>query len=372
MAALVVLATNCQKEEATQKKAPSTKMTGQIECITFDNPNLAAGTIPTQLYTDANSGPIGVFGKNPNAPGVNYAMIFDSGNPFSGDLDLGTPNQDFGGPGVGAGGDLGSPHENNTALGKVLIVSQDLNTSQPNDLRGAGEFDLDYSAIGPVTVHSVTIVDVEGKEGAPTVNFYDAANALIATQALTTVGDNGVEMVSFGAVTGVMRMEIMLGGSGAVDNICIELPQLPPPPPPPGPGCTRTIGFWKNHAGFGPQADVLTQYLSQDLGTSGGAKTLTVSTAAVAVDVLSQKVYGKANNGITKLYAQLLAAKLNIAAAANGSPVSTVIANADAFLAMHDHNDWKSLSKSMKNTVNGWKDALDNYNNGNTGVAHCN
>ncbi len=369
MALLAVLLTNCQKEESALKKPMPTKAVVQIECITFDNPNLAAGTITNQLYTDANSGPIGVVGRNPNFPGVNAAMIFDSDNPYSGDLDLGTPNEDFGGPGVGVGGDMGSPHENNTSLGKFLIVSEDLNPNQPNDLRGMGEFDLDFSAIGPVTVHSMTIVDVEGKEGAPIVNFYDGGNSLISSVALTTVGDNGVENVSFGAVSGVVKMEIHLGGSGAVDNICIELPQTPPPPP--GPGCTRTIGFWKNHAGFGPQTDVLSQYLSQNLGTAGGAKTINVTTNTIARDILTQKVYGKPNNGITKLYAQLLAAKLNIAAAADGTPVNTVIANADAFLANHDWNDWKSLSKNMQKTINGWKDALDNYNNGNSGVAHC-
>ena len=31
------------------------------------------------------------------------AMIFDSSNPTGDDDDLGTPNEDFGGPGVGKG-----------------------------------------------------------------------------------------------------------------------------------------------------------------------------------------------------------------------------------------------------------------------------
>ena len=39
-------------------------------------------------------------------------------------------------------------------------------------------------------------------------------------------------------------------------------------------GCTRTIGYWKTHAGFGPQADVVTPLLPILLGSAGGAKTL--------------------------------------------------------------------------------------------------
>jgi len=67
-------------------------------------------------------------------------------------------------------------------------------------------------------------------------------------------------------------------------------------------GCTNTIGYWKNWSGFGPQPDVVTALLPITLG-SGGGKSLVVSTAAIAVDVLEMKTYGKNNNGITKLYA---------------------------------------------------------------------
>ena len=137
--------------------------------------------------------------------------------------------------------------------------------------------------------------------------------------------------------------------------------------PPPPTGCTLTIGYWKNHAGFGPQADVVTPLLPQWLGTSGGAKSLDVTTAGFAVQLLSfdgsNNVFS-ASNGINKLYAQLLAAKLNIASGASGSAVASTIAAADAFLASNNSLSWASLSKSMQATVNGWMSALDNYNNG--------
>ena len=43
---------------------------------------------------------------------------------------------------------------------------------------------------------------------------------------------------------------------------------------PPANGCTRTIGYWKTHAGFGPQADAVTPLLPILLGSAGGAMTL--------------------------------------------------------------------------------------------------
>ncbi|RJF72384.1 hypothetical protein D3875_13320 [Deinococcus cavernae] len=139
-------------------------------------------------------------------------------------------------------------------------------------------------------------------------------------------------------------------------------------------GCTLTIGYWKTHAGFGPQPDALSALLPKLLGTAGGAKTQNVNTAAQAVQFLSfngsNNVFA-ASNGINKLYAQLLAAKLNIAHQADGSAVSSVIAAADAFLALHDSASWATLSKADRAQVNAWMSALDDYNNGLTGPGHC-
>jgi len=138
-------------------------------------------------------------------------------------------------------------------------------------------------------------------------------------------------------------------------------------------GCTLTIGYWKNHAGLGNgnQDDVLSQYLPIDLGDAGGSKTLAVADRYIAVDVLEQKTYGRPNNGITKLYAQMLAAKLNFAAGASDGDVADYITDADAFLADHDHNDWGSLTDEEADNVMMWHGAFDDYNNGEIGPGHC-
>jgi hypothetical protein len=139
-------------------------------------------------------------------------------------------------------------------------------------------------------------------------------------------------------------------------------------------GCTRTIGYWKTHAGFGPQADVVSPLLPIWLGTAAGAKSVNVTTAAKAVSIL--KLEGSngvadASNGINKLYAQLLGAKLNKAAGASSGLVGTTIAAADAFLATHDSLSWAGLTDAEKAMVLAWMTKLDEYNNGAQGVEHC-
>ena len=134
-------------------------------------------------------------------------------------------------------------------------------------------------------------------------------------------------------------------------------------------GCTLTIGYWKTHAGFGPQHDMVTDYLPIWLGTANGLKSVQVTTAAQAVTVLNKA--SDASNGINKLYAQLLGAKLNKANGADYSAVSKDIASADAFLALYDASGWSKLNKNLQNQVNSWATALDKYNNGLTGPGHC-
>jgi len=136
-------------------------------------------------------------------------------------------------------------------------------------------------------------------------------------------------------------------------------------------GCTLTIGFWKTHAGFGPQANVVSQYLPIWLGTPAGTHSIAVTDSAIAHDILMRNVYGDNSNGITKLYAQLLAAKLNIAAGADPTDVTAFIALADAFLADHYYTDWDSLDKATQKMVIGWMSEFDDYNNGDIGPGHC-
>lgn len=136
-------------------------------------------------------------------------------------------------------------------------------------------------------------------------------------------------------------------------------------------GCTHGKGYWKNHTGLGPQDDLVTPLLPIWLGAEDGEKSLAVENAEMAYNILQQHTYGEPSNGITKLYAHLLTAKLNIANGANGDDIADLITEIDNFLADHDWEDWDGLTHDEKQSVNRWKGQVGGYNNGDTGPGAC-
>lgn len=89
-----------------------------------------------------------------------FPMIFDSSQPTGGDNDLGTPNNDFGGPGRGNGGAQGQPGENSVAQGNLLIISEDCNQEEPDDSLFGGVFTFTFDK--PAPLKSIGLLDFEG------------------------------------------------------------------------------------------------------------------------------------------------------------------------------------------------------------------
>jgi hypothetical protein len=74
------------------------------------------------------------------------------------DFDLGTPHESFpGGVGVGVAGAMGSLWENSIAHGKVLIISEDGDSSDPDDNRKGGVLTFDFSE--PQPIDSIGLLD---------------------------------------------------------------------------------------------------------------------------------------------------------------------------------------------------------------------
>jgi len=201
------------------------------DCIIFED--FQPGEIVSSVFSSGGRGPIRFFAYNPEFPDVNTAMIFDTDNPAFEDLDLGSPNETFGGPGIGNDGEFGMPFQNDRALGKVLIVSDDLDPNTPADERIPGTYiDIDMEEVAPVTVISMDIVDLEVKQES-FVEMFDAKGDPIRKIHFLADGNNGLLRLDLENTDNVALVRVFLNGSGAIDNFCFIDPSeisLPEPP----------------------------------------------------------------------------------------------------------------------------------------------
>jgi hypothetical protein len=143
------------------------------------------------------------------------------------------------------------------------------------------------------------------------------------------------------------------------------------------PGCTQTTLYWFRHTGFRSRGgdrsseDLVSPLLPIHLGAPGGVKTLVIEDAQTAARALSMFVYGRPWNAITRLYAHLLTAKLNIANGASPAEIEEIIGDADAFLAANDWKDWRRTRKDIRLMVTTWNWKLFRYNTGKIGPGRC-
>lgn len=161
---------------------------------TLDFNSFAAGTIIDNDYKGVAISATG---------GSGQAMIFDSAQPTGND------------------GDLASD-----TLGGLLIISEDGDSADPDDNAGGGSIFFDFDNL--VTMKSITFKDIEETSGAGTrIIFYDAAGNVIDTQFVAPTGDGGEVTVSL-SVPGTARVEVVLAGSGAIDNVVFNDPAFNP------------------------------------------------------------------------------------------------------------------------------------------------
>lgn len=200
------------------------------EVITFEG--FEAGARISGVFGSRGSGPIFVQGTNPLlSMGINAAVVFDSACPpgglprdcTGGDSDLGTPNEAFGGPGVGSGGAT----SNDTALGKILIIAENVDdvngdrlVDDPDDASTGRTLSLDFSAVGTVIMHAITFVDLNHPDPTQGVELFHGGvtGTLLATVPLPVAGNNGVSVVPLD-VPGVDTVVVTLANSAAIDNI---------------------------------------------------------------------------------------------------------------------------------------------------------
>lgn len=134
-----------------------------------------------------------------------------------------------------------------------------------------------------------------------------------------------------------------------------DMPALtpcPPTPPPPPPGsCTHTIGFWRNQG-----ADLIFGFLPIQLGNGGGL-TVDVTTTAQAVTILQPSTGPSSVPQYNQLYAQLLAANLNVMSGAGCPAATAAIEAANEFLSGSATPDQPTVAAALAGT-------LEQYNSG--------
>lgn len=142
-------------------------------------------------------------------------------------------------------------------------------------------------------------------------------------------------------------------------------------PAPEPSGCTRTRSFWKVHAGLDGSPDWISEHLPILLGSEGGAKSVLIEDAATAGRLLSFCVLGGGDNGITRLYAELLTVRLNMAEGASADVIQETLHDVDAFLAGTSWQDWCGLDDATRCKISHWRDTLNSWNRGITGPGAC-
>ncbi|WP_184305136.1 Ig-like domain-containing protein, partial [Aporhodopirellula rubra] len=165
------------------------------------------GDLAADLYSDWG---VTISSANPQRP----AMLFDSSAPTGGDPDLGSPNTSFGGPGVGTGGASSATGENALHQKRILIISEDGDSSDPDDNAHGGVLVFEFDA--STTVHSVGLLDIDDLQSE--IRLYDAAGSLIDSFGAADLGNNSYQRVTI-ETSGISRMEIELAGSGGVTDL---------------------------------------------------------------------------------------------------------------------------------------------------------
>ncbi len=123
--------------------------------------------------------------------GSGDAMIFDSQNPTGGDGDLETQV---------------------AQLGNVLIVSEDGDSSDPDDVVG-GKITFEFD--NPSTIFDLKFIDTE-EGGTVTLTLADGSTQTFDVPELVNGGVGQLVM----DVEDVVRMDVQLDGSGAIDDLC--------------------------------------------------------------------------------------------------------------------------------------------------------
>lgn len=165
----------------TEVDQSSEEPTVETSSIDFEQGDLTAGTVVSDQFTGVAFSTSSEFGL----------MLFDSDNPTGEDFDLGA-----------------------TGVGNVLIISEDGNSSNPDDNAAGGSIKVEFNEL--TRVNSIGLLDIDETGGS--ITFYDHNAALIETIEIPSAGDGSLQELTFD-LENVASLEIDLVGSGALTEL---------------------------------------------------------------------------------------------------------------------------------------------------------
>lgn len=201
-----------QKRTTITKKKEEPK--GCIErVLDFDRTpggrEILAGEKITNQYRDWG---VTIEAKNSRKGGPNVAITFDSSYPTGNDDDLMTPGY---GPG------------NDDPLYNLLIIPENIKdrdgdglVDDPNDAACGGKFIFRFDE--PTEIRSIDFIDIDKKKAY--VKIYDANGRRLNETTVPKKGDNSVQTIRWSEKPKASKVEVILNGSGALDNfrICVD------------------------------------------------------------------------------------------------------------------------------------------------------
>jgi hypothetical protein len=171
-----------------------------VTTLSFDDGTVASGDIVGAQYAGVT-----IFGERGQGNGTNgnAAMIFDSDVLTGGDTDLVGPFLDASGL---------NPRDD---FGNILIITEDFDSSDPDDNGRGGTIELVFDAAQ--TFLGFDLLDIDGNEEFEAF-FYDSADNLIDSLLRDGApGNNRYESIALNII-GVKRAVFSFASTGAIDN----------------------------------------------------------------------------------------------------------------------------------------------------------
>jgi hypothetical protein len=176
------------------------------EIIEFEESEFNTANNINTAYSNGTPITIAAYKRQPNGSYAtdNAARLFDtSGAP-------------------GTAGQFRTPNTNAMRpMGNVLRVS---NGSNGENALQEGRIEMDFTAMGSITLKGIHVLDIEKDEDASTIELYDQSGKLIKTMPLPVTGTHGATRLRIDT-PGVQKMVVTFagknnkGGNGAIDVI---------------------------------------------------------------------------------------------------------------------------------------------------------